>query len=189
MSNPNYIKGHSHFTLLNGQADRPVKKHPNHPCLELVLTERTENRYEDIALDINEFKTGLTINPPDGYHYEVVADPKLYRHGYFLVNSPIVLDPNMTGEIIVPLYKFKENDDLSLPFTACQLVLRKNINHHVSKKVDRSHNSFFPQNFGSGSSLISESSGNIYTPDFMGTNLRQGQHQNQPVHPKTNHMF
>lgn len=193
MNNP-YIEGHSHFSLLDGQADRPAKKHPTHPALELVLIERTENRYEDIALDINEFRTGLHINPPKGYHYEVVADPKLYRHGYFLVNSPIVLDPDMIGEIIVPLYKFKESDDLSLPFTACQLILRKNIRHHVSKEINRSQNMSFPQNFNIGSNmgLLAENSSNIYTPEFMGTNLRQApqsQARNHPPQSNTNHMF
>lgn len=191
MNNP-YIKGHTHFTLLDKQSDRPAKKHPDHPSLELVLVERTENRYEDVALDINEYRTGLIINPPEGYYYEIVADPKLYRHGYFLVNSPIVLDPNMTGEIVVPLYKFKESDDLPLPFTACQLILRPNIKHHVSKKSGKTQNSYYPQNFGGPPvGLLHENMNGVYTPEFMGTQMMRQVPQNQPQPSRTshNHMF
>lgn len=192
MNNP-FIKGHSHFTLVDSQAERPVKKHPDHPSLELVLIERTENRYEDVALDINEYRTGLNIEPPEGYHYEIVADPKLYRHGYFLVNSPIVLDPEMKGEIVVPLYKFKENDDLPLPFTACHLILRKNIRHHVSLRNNKQQGQFFPPNIsGPQIGLLNENSKGVYTPDFMGSQqmrqMPQSMNQPQPS-SRTNHMF
>jgi hypothetical protein len=66
----------------------------------------------------------MVIRPPPHYHFEVLPHPTLYKAGYMLASSPIVINPEDEEELILPLYKYKESEDLVLPFRAALLVLR-----------------------------------------------------------------
>lgn len=110
---------------LHPDAEEPFKENPRDVAWELTIIGREENRVEDVFTDVNVFTTGVQVTPPKNYHLEIVEHPQLYKAGYALAGGPRIINPSDTSEILVPLYKFKEVEDLELPFRAALLVLRQ----------------------------------------------------------------
>jgi hypothetical protein len=92
---------------------------------ELAVIGRDENRVEDVFQDVNVFTTGISVECPKGYHVEIVGHPALHKAGYTLMDSPKIINPDDRSEIKIPLYKFKEVEDLELPFRVALIVLRQ----------------------------------------------------------------
>jgi len=103
------------------QSEIPSQDSPVEITRTVVLTRRTDGRIEDVTGDVNSFGTGLKVKAPPGYHIEFIASPTLYKHGYMMVHRHI-LSPNDREEVIIHLYKFKEGDDIELPFAAVQMI-------------------------------------------------------------------
>jgi dUTP pyrophosphatase len=75
---------------------------------------------------ITMFETGISVEPPEGYYTEILPRSSLSKTGYMLANSVGVIDPDYRGTLKLVLIKVDESKpDLVLPFTKCQLVLRK----------------------------------------------------------------
>lgn len=75
---------------------------------------------------ITIYGTGIVVQPPEGYYTEIFPRSSLSKTGYMLCNSVGVIDPSYTGELLLALIKVDEKmPDLELPFTRCQLILRK----------------------------------------------------------------
>jgi len=71
------------------------------------------------------YGTGLAIEPPSGWYFDVVARSSLIKTGYIVANSVGVIDRAYRGEILVPLLKIDGSlPDLALPARAVQLVPR-----------------------------------------------------------------
>lgn len=124
------------WTKLNAGAQEPFKIEGNElePGWMITLIGRDENRAEDNVNDVNVFTTGLSLIPPRGFHFEVVPDDSLVNQGYMFV-GPKILSPTDTNELYITLFKFKECDDLELPFAAIQIVLRETIYSGLNKVV------------------------------------------------------
>ena len=113
------------------------KLHPNaeplsrdaetHASYELTIVGRDENRVEDLQGDVNVFTTGLSLNIPPNFHAEIVEHPQLYKTGYMMVGGPRIVHPKDDSEILIPLYKYKEAEDLELPFRAAQIIFRPTV--------------------------------------------------------------
>lgn len=72
------------------------------------------------------FNTGIKVSPPLGYYFEIVPRSSLSKTGYMLANSVGVIDPDYTDNLLIALTKVDDSmPDLELPFTRCQLILRK----------------------------------------------------------------
>ena len=111
---------------LHPQAEAPYKPDGRHqdPYWHLTVVSRSGNRVDDIQGGYNEFETGLCIKCPKHYHLEIFEHPDLYKAGYSM--SPRILSPNATDEqIMLPLYKFNDGEDLSLPFPVAIIVMRE----------------------------------------------------------------
>lgn len=126
----------AYFRKLRPDAQEPFKADDNiiEPSWTVTLIGREDNRAEDILNDVNVFTTGITLLPPIGHHFELVPDKSLFSMGYFFP-GPLVLSPNDENEVEIPLIKFKEGDDLSLPFTGCQLVLRETVLTNLASSI------------------------------------------------------
>jgi|SRR5208337_1176106 len=111
--------------LMHPHANVPTKNFDESIGYDVELVERCDGRTEDMVNDVTLFDTGLVIKPPEGYYFEVVARRSLYKEGYMLANNIEIIDPCYRGNVIVGLYKFKDGDDLKLPFGAVQLIPRK----------------------------------------------------------------
>lgn len=72
------------------------------------------------------YDTGIKVQPPHGYYTEILPRSSLSKTGYILSNSVGTIDPDYTGRLLIALTKVDDScPDLELPFTRCQLVLRK----------------------------------------------------------------
>ncbi len=128
---PSHITEHIIVRKTNPHADFPAKENVNDVEWNITLVSRTDNRAEDETGEINYFNTGLHIKPPKGYFLELIASKALYRTGYMLT-GPVIIEPDNKGELIVPLYKFRDSEDIELPFVAVSLLTRPAIYAHVS---------------------------------------------------------
>jgi dUTP pyrophosphatase len=72
------------------------------------------------------YDTGIKVIPPEGYYIEILPRSSLSKTGYMLANSVGTIDPDYRGTLLIALKKVNKNaEDLELPFTRCQLILRK----------------------------------------------------------------
>ena len=113
-----------HVSLLHPDAEVPSRENETDVGLDITVVSRCDSRAEDYQQDVNTFATGLIIRPPRHYHVEIIAHPALYKAGYMLTGSPLIINPGNNEELILPLYKYKESEDLELPFRAAIAVLR-----------------------------------------------------------------
>nr|QBK86603.1 MAG: trimeric dUTP diphosphatase [Marseillevirus LCMAC102] len=152
-STPNFkfIDGKINVYKTHPSAEFPFKENPSNIGYGVTLISRTENRAEDDTSDVNNFHTGIAISPPIDYYIEVIAKPSLHKHGYILANGVLVIEPDDKGELIIPLYKFKEAEDLELPFCGVQLMVRPAVHAHISsvtsptQSEERNMTSFQPE--------------------------------------------
>ncbi len=117
---------------LHPQAEVPTKDEGDVGWV-ITLVGRTENRAEDDFGEMNGFCTGLQLCPPEGHYLEVVALPSLYKHGYNLTSGVIVIGPNNKDELVIPLMKFRESNDLELPIQAVQVIVKASVPVFMSK--------------------------------------------------------
>jgi dUTP pyrophosphatase len=92
--------------------------------------------FKKIGENITLWETGISVQPPQGYYLEILPRSSLSETGYMLSNSVGTIDPDYTGTLKIALTKVDHTrPDLQLPFTKCQLVLRK-ANHYNIAEVD-----------------------------------------------------
>jgi len=127
-------------TKVHPNAEPPFKEKESDAGWDITVAARCDNRAEDVYQDINTFATGLIIKPPQHFHLEIFPHPSLYKAGYTLT-GPIVINPQNEDELIIPLLKYKEVEDLELPFRAAIMVLRSTeyavINVGVAQRKQR----------------------------------------------------
>ncbi len=184
----------------HAKAEYPHKTRASDIGWDITLIGRVDNRAEDDISEVNMFNTGLQIAPPDGYYLEMVARSSLHKNGYTLVTGTSIIDPEYRGELIVPLFKFKDVDDLELPFTAVQLILRKAIYAHVSHSAGLDLTSRGDKGFGStgyapqNGAYIQQPMNQTYSADmdhYKQTTSTYGKGVRRPAAapPRKNYMF
>jgi dUTP pyrophosphatase len=113
-----YIK----VVIVDEKAVLPTKAHPSDIGYDLTSISVSKNISKNIIL----FETGIKVSPPDGYYIEIIPRSSMSKTGYMLANSVGIIDPSYTGTLKIALIKVDESlPDIELPFTRCQLVLRK----------------------------------------------------------------
>jgi dUTP pyrophosphatase len=82
------------------------------------------------------YSTGISVEPPNGFYFDLVPRSSLSKTGFMLANSIGVIDRSYTGDIIVALNQIDHTmPDLELPFRAVQIIPRK-IQHMLPVQVD-----------------------------------------------------
>ena len=110
------------FVVDDERAVVPAKAHPSDIGYDLTAIDVFKQISESITL----FETGIRVSPPEGYYLEILPRSSMSKTGYMLANSVGTIDPDYTGTLKIALTKVaKELPDIKLPFTRCQLVLRK----------------------------------------------------------------
>lgn len=135
-----YLKEKIEVKKLHPNAIFPYRENNEDVGLDVTLIGRVDNRAEDEAYHVNYFSTGIALKPPHGYYFEMFARSSLHKHGYMLATGTSIIDPGYRGELIVPLYKYQESEDLELPFRAVQLILKPIVYAHMQsvKSLDSS---------------------------------------------------
>ena len=124
-----YVESPTILIKTHQAAEQPRKDDPESVSHILTLCERMGNRAEDDVGLINEFGVGLTLMPPKGYYYELYGHPSLLKHGYSF-EGPFIVD-RTTGNFVVSLLKFKDGEDLELPFEAILMVPKPYFPIHI----------------------------------------------------------
>lgn len=171
-------------------SEYPYLDKPGSCCYNVTLIARTESRSEDNHMEVNNFHTGIAIVslPPNTY-LEFSPHPSLYKNGYTLF-GPMVVDNSYKGEIIVPLYKFRDIECLDLPFPAVQFVVKSTVNVFIAADEIKKQSDEY-SSYGSGGNVIfqSESSGSGRGGEreipYKGQSGRGGKTSGK----KGNHMF
>lgn len=71
------------------------------------------------------YGTGISLEPPQGWYFDVVARSSIIKLGYMISNSIGVIDRAYRGEIMVPLIKLDPDaPELVLPARIAQLIPR-----------------------------------------------------------------
>lgn len=108
----------------------------------------TKERATDIGYDIYgievEYKedcdlyvldTKIAIQPIPGYYFDVVGRSSLPKSGFIFAGGVGIIDPGYVGSIKMYLKKIRKNAEITLPFKAGQLILRKAL-HVIPIEVD-----------------------------------------------------
>ena len=79
------------------------------------------------------YDTGVRVEPPINYYFEIVPRSSLYKSGYILSNSVGIIDPSYRGTIKVALTKInKHAPDIELPNKRFQLIPREFISNKLN---------------------------------------------------------
>lgn len=86
------------IVLLNEKAIIPAKAHGTDTGYDLTMI-----GLDKIVGDVMFFKTGISIQPPAGYYYNIFPCSRISKYPLELANSVGVIDEHYTGEVIVPI--------------------------------------------------------------------------------------
>lgn len=81
----------------------PTKAHKEDIGWDLTAKELVKDVYGDGLLQM--WSTGVAVTPPEGYYYQVTPRSSLAKMGWTVGNSPGIIDPTYTGEVMVILAK------------------------------------------------------------------------------------
>lgn len=84
------------YKLLSEKAIPPTKGHPSDSGWDLQVI-----GVEKIDGDVIYFKTGVSIQPPPGYYFELFPRSSISTLPISLANSVGVIDESYTGEVLV----------------------------------------------------------------------------------------
>lgn len=72
------------------------------------------------------YDTGVCVQPPKGYYTEIVPRSSIVKTGYMLSNNIAIIDQKYRGSLKIVLTRVDPSfPEVELPFTLCQLILRK----------------------------------------------------------------
>ncbi len=82
--------------------------------------------YKKLSEKTTLYDTGIKVQPPQGYYTEILPRSSITKTGYCLSNSVGTIDSDYRGTLLIALTRIDEGfPELTLPFTKCQLVLRR----------------------------------------------------------------
>jgi len=135
LSTTGFVKDAAKVCKIHAHAEMPRKAVSESVAHILSLNERPDNREDDTVGAINEYGVGLAITPPKGYYFQLFGMATLANHGYIFV-GPNVIDAT-TGPFVIQLYKFRDGEDLELPFEAVMMVPQPFFPIHLIPDVPR----------------------------------------------------
>lgn len=72
------------------------------------------------------YDTGIAIQPPHGYYFDLVGRSSISKSGYMLANNVGIIDASYQGSIKVALYRLSDaTPELLLPARVVQIIPRK----------------------------------------------------------------
>ena len=90
------------------------------------------SKIKDINSTTSMYETGISVQPPEGFYFEIVPRSSLSKTGYMLSNSIGIIDPTYRGTLKIVITKVCEDaPEFELPNKRFQLVPRI----HISKEM------------------------------------------------------
>jgi dUTP pyrophosphatase len=126
----------------------PKKASPSDIGYDLTLVRQVKKINNQTTM----FDSSISVIPPNGYYIEIVPRSSLSCTGYIMANSVGIIDPSYRGTLKVVLTKIvPDAEDLVLPFTRFQLILRKIENCDiVVNNIDMTDNDKFENSTSRG---------------------------------------
>jgi dUTP pyrophosphatase len=121
------------FAKFSSSAVVPQRQHATDVGLDITVIGVDEERASN---KISYWRTGLAVQPPEGYYFELHVRSSLHKTGWTLSNNVGIIDPEYRGEIIMAMTQLFPDAKLpEFPFRAGQLILRKVENEFKIKEV------------------------------------------------------
>lgn len=99
----------------------PEKAHVTDTGYDLHLVKKIKEENGMVLYD-----TGIAVQPPIGYYFELVGRSSISKSGYIMANSVGIIDASYTGSLKVALIKInKKMPDLEFPCRLVQLIPRQ----------------------------------------------------------------
>lgn len=127
------------FKKLTSKATIPTKATPGSVALDVSTTGEFFFGTGDYTDSVVYWKTGLSVQPPEGYYFELHARSSLHKKGWKLANSVGIIDADYRGELILAMHPydretnkhhgysiFDDAEKLTHGTRVAQLILRKN---------------------------------------------------------------
>jgi deoxyuridine 5'-triphosphate nucleotidohydrolase len=109
------------YTLTDVLGIPPHKARPSDSGFDLVLIGIRKHIGKVVM-----YGTGVSVQPPSGYYFDLVPRSSMIKTGYMLANNVGIIDQAYTGEIMVPLIKIDPDaPDIELPSKLVQLIPRR----------------------------------------------------------------
>jgi deoxyuridine 5'-triphosphate nucleotidohydrolase len=109
------------YTLTDDLGIPPQRARPSDSGFDLTLI-GVRKQFGKVTM----YGTGVSVQPPSGYYFDLVPRSSMIKTGYMLANSVGIIDQAYTGEIMVPLIKIDPDaPDLELPAKLVQLIPRR----------------------------------------------------------------
>ncbi len=118
------------FIKKRNDAVGPFKSRTSDSGYDLTLLEKIKTNGI-----VDFYDTGITVEPPYGYYFDLVPRSSISKMGYILANNIGIIDRTYQGNIIVPLIKLDiTKPDLELPCRLVQIIPRK-IEHLIPMEI------------------------------------------------------
>ena len=123
------------YTKTLENAVSPQKAHITDTGYDMCIVKKVKEENGMILYD-----TGIAVQPPLGYYFELVGRSSISKTGYIGANSIGIIDASYTGSLKVALVKVnKDAPDIQLPARIVQLIPRQLI-HLDAIEVDDINN-------------------------------------------------
>jgi deoxyuridine 5'-triphosphate nucleotidohydrolase len=133
------------FTKTLQNAVSPQKAHITDTGYDLCIVEKVKEENGMILYD-----TGIAVQPPMGYYFELVGRSSISKTGYIVANSIGIIDASYTGSLKVALIKVnKDAPDIQLPARIVQLIPRQLIHLDAIEVKDLNDTTRAEGGFGS----------------------------------------
>jgi deoxyuridine 5'-triphosphate nucleotidohydrolase len=100
----------------------PKKAHYSDAGYDLTIIKKIKDLGENIA----QYDTGISLQIPLGFYVEIHPRSSLSKSGYILSNLTGIIDVSYTGNLLICLTRVdKSISEFKLPFTCCQMILKK----------------------------------------------------------------
>jgi dUTP pyrophosphatase len=119
------------FIKSDPNAVTPTKARASDEGYDLTIVKLGDKLSDQIV----RYDTCIRVEPPIGYHVEILPRSSLSKSGYMLANSVGLIDSSYRGNLKIVLIKVDQSrPDLNLPFKGFQMIVRKNV-HCLCEEV------------------------------------------------------
>ncbi|KAJ5080715.1 deoxyuridine triphosphatase [Anaeramoeba ignava] len=109
-----------HFTKALEEAIEPQKQNGSDAGFDLWIVKKIKEQN-----NVHYFDTGIIVEPPFGFYFDMVARSSISKTGYILANSVGIIDSGYRGHVIVALIKLDPKfPEIQLPARIVQLIPR-----------------------------------------------------------------
>lgn len=113
------------YVLDDPEAVPPHRAHPTDSGLDLYLIKKIKEEN-----GVAYYTTGVRVQPPPGYYFELVGRSSISKTGYMLANNIGIIDEDYRGCIIAALVKVGSahaHGELTLPAKIVQIIPKQRI--------------------------------------------------------------